>query len=152
MERSAQYSMVWLDFKHRLCHALLILLSIFYLRLTTLLFKALLCDRMPDPTAPTDSEAAVTKSLYLREDGQTACWTGSHNSTAAGAIILLVLYSCGFPLFCFVLLTRAFTDETSTGVMGWLRSHFSFFYSPGAGRAWPLPGYWSVHTPTFFST
>jgi hypothetical protein len=126
MERSAHLSMVWLDFKHRLCHALLILLSIFYLRLTTLLFQALLCDRMPDPTAATDSEAIVTQSLYLREDGQTACWTGAHNATAAGAIILLLLYSVGYPLFCFVLLTRAFANESSTGVMGWLRTHFSW--------------------------
>jgi hypothetical protein len=125
MERSAHHSAIWLDFKHRLCHSLLILLSIFYLRLTTLLFKALLCDRMPDPATQADSSAAATESLYLREDGQTACWTGSHVGTAAVAIILLVVYSAGFPLFCFVLLTRAFTDETSTGAMGWLRRHIA---------------------------
>jgi hypothetical protein len=129
MERSAQLSLVSLDFKHRLCHALLILLSIFYLRLTTLLFQALVCDRMPNPTAPTDSEVVVTESLYLREDGQTACWTGSHISTATGAIILLVLYSLGFPLFCFVVLTRAFTGVSSTGFIGWLCSHISWLRS-----------------------
>ncbi len=138
MERSAQLSMVWLDFKHRLCHALLILLSIFYLRLTALLFKALACDRMPDPTAPTDSEATVTESLYLREDGQTECWKGSHNGTAAGAIILLLLYSAGFPLSCFVLLTRAFTNEDSTGVMGWLRTHFSWLRGSRRRRAFSV--------------
>ena len=129
MERSAQLSMVWLDFKHRLCHALLILLSIFYLQLTTLLFQALVCDLMPNPTAPTDSKAVVTESLYLRKDGQTACWTGSHISTAAGAIILLVVYSLGFPLFCFVMLTRAFTGVTSTGLIGWLRKNISWLRS-----------------------
>ena len=124
MERTAQLSMVWLDFKLRLCHALLILLSIFYLRLTTLLFKGLLCDRMPNPTAPTDSEAVMTESLYLREDGQTSCWSGAHISTATGVIILLTLYSAGFPIFCFVLLTRAFTDQSnSSGVIGWFRGN-----------------------------
>jgi hypothetical protein len=126
MERSAQLSAVWLDFKHRLCHSLLILLSIFYLRVTTLLFEALVCDRMPNPTAPADSDATVTESLFLREDGQTACWTGEHVSVATGSIILLILYSTGFPLFCFVLLTRAFTHENSTGLIGWLRRRVSW--------------------------
>lgn len=134
MERSAHLSMVYLDFKSRLCHALLILMSIFYLRLTTLLFEGLLCDRMPNPTAPTDSEAIITNSLYLREDGQTACWMGSHNLIAAGAIILLLVYSAGYPLFCFVLLTRAFTDESSTGALGWLRLRFLCLRGNHRGR------------------
>jgi hypothetical protein len=84
---------------------------------------------MPNPTAPNDSAAAVTESLYLREDGQTACWKDAHVSAAVGAILLLVLYSAGFPLFCFVLLTRAFANEHSTGFIGWLRRHVSWLRS-----------------------
>ena len=138
MERSAQLSAVWLDFKHRLCHSLLILLSIFYLRLTTLLFKALVCDHMPNRTAPMDSSAVMTESLFLREDGQTACWSGSHVSAAASAVLLLLLYSAGFPFFCFVLLVRAFTDESSTGAIGWLRRHFSWLRDRRLRRAFTV--------------
>jgi len=79
----------------------------------------------------------VTESLYLREDGQTKCWTGAHTSAAAGAILLLVLYSASFPLFCFVLLTRAFTNEGSMGVIGWLRRHVSWLRGARAHKARP---------------
>ncbi len=139
MGRVAQLSMVWLEFKLRLCHAVLILLSIFYLRLTTLLFQGLVCDQMPNPMAPTDSEAIVTTSLYLREDGQTACWTGAHTGTATLVIFLLVFYSAGFPLCCFVLLMQAFTDESSTGVIGWLRKRFACLRGPPKRRLVPAP-------------
>jgi hypothetical protein len=38
-----------------------------------------------------------------------------------GACILLVIYTAGFPVLCFVLLSRAFSDQGNTGMMGWLR-------------------------------
>jgi hypothetical protein len=39
----------------------------------------------------------------------------------AGACILLLVYTVGFPCFCFVLLMRAFSEHHSKGVLGWLR-------------------------------
>jgi hypothetical protein len=60
-----------LDFKQRLSHASLILLSIFYLRISTLMFNAFLCSRAPDPLTSTASNAVVSYSLYLTEDLQT---------------------------------------------------------------------------------
>jgi hypothetical protein len=113
------------DFKQRCVHALLILLSIFYLRVASLLFKCFVCVESADPAVSTDSDAAVTHSLYLREDYATRCYTRFHLATSIGAIILLLVYTLGYPLFCFRLLMRAFTDERTTGVLGWLRRRFA---------------------------
>jgi hypothetical protein len=136
--RKAQMLVLWIEFKQRSCHALLILLSIFYLRFTTILFNGFSCELQPDPTAPADSEATTTQSLYLYADGQTLCWHGSHITTVSLALILLLVYSVGFPLFCFILLTRAFTDNRTGGFIGWLRSHFKCLRGKNRRRAFSL--------------
>jgi len=64
--------------------------------------------------------------MYLEEDQQTLCWQGPHLAAGVGAVLLVIFYTLGFPLFCFVLLTRAFTDHATGGFIGWLRAHFSF--------------------------
>jgi hypothetical protein len=41
-----------------------------------------------------------------------------------GIIILLLIYTVGFPLICFIVLMRAFADEKTGGCVGSLRSRF----------------------------
>jgi hypothetical protein len=143
----------FVDFKQRYIHSQLILLSIFYLRISTLFFKAFKCEMASDSSEDHSSTAVVTSSLYLTEDlqvggkktqsqvvtlmsilslsrvctcgcvflFQTRCYEGDHLQTVAGASILLLVYTLGFPFFCFVLLMRSFTDHHTTGILGWLR-------------------------------
>jgi hypothetical protein len=125
------------DFMQRLVHSQLILLSIFYLRLSILCFQAFPCSLMPDPTAPLDSTAAQTESLILDADGQTRCYAGEHIGTVVGVSILLCVYTIGLPLGCFTLLMRAFTDEHTTGALGWLRQRVGCFRDKYARRAVP---------------
>jgi hypothetical protein len=125
------------DFMQRLVHSQLILLSIFYLRLSILFFKVFPCSLMPDPTAPLDSTAAQTESLILDADGQTRCYTGEHAGAVAGVVILLCVYTIGLPLGCFTLLMRAFTDEHTTGTLGWLRQRVGCFRDKYARRSIP---------------
>jgi hypothetical protein len=60
----------YVDLKQRLIHAALILLSIFYLRMSTLAFKSFRCVSAADPVTSTSSDAVVTYSLVLKEDLQ----------------------------------------------------------------------------------
>ena len=113
------------DAVERMQHALLILLSIFYLRLCILQFKAFVCITAPDPLASTASNAAQTQSLYLAEDMQTRCYQGAHAVTVAFVVLLLLFYTAGFPLFCFALLMRSFANKRTPGVLGWLWAHCS---------------------------
>jgi hypothetical protein len=113
------------DFRQRTLHCLLILGSIFYLRLCVLSLQGFRCALQPDPLQSTGSDAAATRSLILLEDGSTRCWTGEHLQTAAFALLLLVAYTGGLPLFCFVLLMRAFADERTGGAAGWMRARWS---------------------------
>jgi hypothetical protein len=122
----------WIDASQRLQHALLILLSIFYLRLSILQFKAFMCTTAPDPLASTASDAAQTESLYLTEDMQTLCYRGSHRVTVAFVILLFLFYTAGFPLFCFVLLMRAFANKRTPGVLGWLWVHIPLMRGDGS--------------------
>jgi hypothetical protein len=45
-----------------------------------------------------------------------------------GASIVLVSYTAGFPLLCFILLARAFNDQGTQGVLGWLRRKFPILH------------------------
>jgi len=116
-----------LEFRYRCVHAMLILLALFYLRLSILCFKAFRCvaaeDALEDPDAAADdSTAQPNTSLVLAEDMQTLCYTGAHLSAAVGASLLLLLYSAGFPILIFVLLMRAFGEhQHAHGVLGWMR-------------------------------
>jgi hypothetical protein len=108
----------WLDFRARVIHSMLIVLCVFYLRITILLFSALPCSLTADPAAPADSLAEPTQSLILDADGQTKCFSGEHAVALPFISLLLLLYTAGLPLGCFILLTRAFADEQTGGVIG----------------------------------
>jgi hypothetical protein len=42
-----------------------------------------------------------------------------------GAIILLIIYTAGFPIFCFILLMRAFGHSSSGGLLSYLHNRFT---------------------------
>jgi hypothetical protein len=112
----------WTDFKQRVQNAVLILLTVFYLRLTTLMFKAFKCATAPGPLTSTESDAPVHELLMLVEDMQTVCYEGAHLATMAGVIILLIVYTAGLPIAFFILLTRAFATSKTGGFVGYMRS------------------------------
>jgi hypothetical protein len=114
----AMFAAAWLDFRARVIHSVLIVLCVFYLRITILLFSAFPCSLTADPSAPTDSLAEPTQSLILDADGQTKCFSGEHAVALPFIILLLLFYTAGLPLGCFILLTRAFADEQTGGVIG----------------------------------
>ena len=114
----------WQDAKQRLQHSLLILLSIFYLRLVVLQFKAFVCSYSVDPLLSGSSDALTTESLYLTEDMQTRCFQGKHLAMVCAVVVMMIVYTAGFPLFCFVLLMRAFATADTPGALGYLRKRF----------------------------
>jgi hypothetical protein len=124
----------WTDAVQRLQHAMLILASIFYLRLCILQFKAFMCTTAPDPLSSTASNAAQTESLYLTEDMQTLCYKGSHATTVAFVVLLLIFYTLGFPMFCFVLLMRAFGSKRMKGKLGWMWVHCKLLQGSKASK------------------
>ena len=137
--RSLRSGSAWLDFTQRLQHCLLILGCIFYLRVCVLSLKGFRCALLPDPLRSAASDAESSRSLYLIEDGSTRCWTGQHALTAGFALLLLVVHIGGLPLFCFALLMRAFANDRTGGVVGWMRARWSFLrdqsrQAPGVGE------------------
>ena len=107
-----------LQFLWRLEHALLILGAVMYLRLTTLQLQGFHCQMAPDPVTSQASDAVVTESLYLTIDFSTRCYEGQHLGAIIGVVFLLVFYTIGFPLLCFVLLVRAFANDQTSGIIG----------------------------------
>jgi hypothetical protein len=122
----------WLDFKERLQHSFLILMIIFYLRLTLLELKAFQCATLPNPPQSTNINEPQTSGWYLLEDGSTHCLQSEHLWVLSFVILLLAVYNVGLPLFCFVLLMRAFADESTSGVVGYLYRRFAFLRKPNA--------------------
>jgi len=114
------------DLSRRVTHATLILLSIFYLKLTSLQLKLFDCVMAPDPQtalAPIPGD----ESLYLQADLQTKCYTGAHLLTVIFALLLFVFYTFGFPFVCFILLMRAFADRSFPGIIGRFYSDYKLF-------------------------
>lgn len=99
--------------------------AIFFLRLNILNFKAFMCAMAPDPLVSLASDAPATQSLFLIEDMQTRCYESTHLVTVVFVILLLLCYTIGFPLFCFVVLMRSFANARTSGVLGWLRARFT---------------------------
>jgi hypothetical protein len=111
----------WIDFTERLRHAMLILLCIFFLRICILEFKTFRCESLPVPPTEISSNAQQTDASYLSEDGITRCLSAEHIGLIVAAVILLIGFTLGYPLFVFVLLTRTFADDSTQGIVGWLR-------------------------------
>jgi hypothetical protein len=109
------------DFRRRLTHSLIILCTIFFLKLCTLQMKLLKCVYAPPPTDALYATDDSVKYLYLEADFQTRCYQGDHLWMLLLSLLLFVVYTLGFPWYTFVLLTRSFADDDSTGVIGWLR-------------------------------
>jgi len=111
----------WIDFHERIRHAMLILLCIFFLRCCILEFSTFRCETLPVPPTEISSNAQQTEASYLSEDGITRCLSAEHIGLIVAAVILLVGFTLGYPLFVFVLLTRTFADDSTQGIVGWLR-------------------------------
>ena len=112
------------DFRRRFSHSMLILMTIFYLKLTTLQMRLFVCVMAPAPADALTADATTQLELLLKADLQTRCYTGSHLACVILALILFVVYTLGFPLAVFILLTRKFADEQTKGVIGWMRRTF----------------------------
>jgi hypothetical protein len=119
---------------------MLVVLSLFYLRLAGLLFRVFSCTEAPDSGTAggggtsgdmmmlqqgATGMGSTPMALFLQEDLQTRCWRGEHLAAAAGSVILIIVYIVGFPAACWVLLMRAFSTSRTPGVLGWLRRQFS---------------------------
>jgi hypothetical protein len=99
---NAMYVSPQSDFHRRLLHSLLILLSIYYLKLTTLCVRGLVCSTQPDPAPLDGSTASTSSSLYLVVDSSIRCYESYHAATVAFIFIFFLVYVIGFPVFCFV--------------------------------------------------
>jgi len=115
----------WEDFRRRCTHSLLILCTIFFLKLTTLQMKLMQCTYAPAPAdALLQVESTTKLDLYLKTDLQTLCWRGTHLGVVMLSFVIFIVYTLGFPLTTFILLTRALADEHTDGRIGWLRKRF----------------------------
>jgi hypothetical protein len=109
------------DFSSRLVQSFLVLLTLFYLRVTQLMLSAFRCSYAPDPPTSIASNAPITYSLYLTEDSKTLCYTGAHKTITIVAGIILFLYSFGLPFFVFRAGVKRFINGRTDGCLGWLR-------------------------------
>jgi hypothetical protein len=81
--------------KRRLHRSVLILLTLFHMRMTLMQMDMPDCSMLPDPTLtlfhPSDGDAIapVAYSLYLVADGRTRCYIGAHLVLSMQAGILL---------------------------------------------------------------
>ena len=89
------------DFRRRLLHSFLVLLAFFYLKITTLCIRSLLCSVQPDPTSLVTGEPSATSSLYLTIDPNVQCYSKYHAVTVVFSFILLLVYSAGKCFSCF---------------------------------------------------
>jgi hypothetical protein len=99
-----------LEFRHRAKQSVLVVLLLFYLRMTVLLLSTYLCTSIPDPL--TDPNADPTYSSVLTADGQTMCYVGDHLPLVVGASVLLLFYIALLPLFLKAVLQRAAVQRT----------------------------------------
>ncbi len=121
------------DFRRRVTHSLLILCTMFYLKLNTLILRLFQCIYAPNPASVMGSDAITgieqdgktEMGLYLKADLQSECYQGIHFIAVIVAAVLFVVYSAGFPLATFILLCRSFADDHTGGRIGWMRRHFS---------------------------
>ena len=91
---------VWRMSIARVRHALLALAVLVYLKLTSLSLQVLNC---------TDQGG-----VQMLGDGQTVCWTGSQQGTAAFAVLVLVFYTAGFPILLALFLGRIHANKYDT--------------------------------------
>jgi hypothetical protein len=115
------------DFKKRLEHSFCIILALMYLRVATLLCENFQCAMQLNPILSTASNAPESESLLLSADGSTQCYLTGHAASTAFAIVLIVVYIIGFPVFCFVRLLRWFGNERTPGISGWLWRKYNCF-------------------------
>lgn len=90
------------DFLRRLLHSLLILMSLYYFKLTTLCIRGVVCEYAPDPSPLDGSYTVLTSSLYLSVDTSIKCYSTNHLLTVCFIFFFFLFYSIGFPCFCFV--------------------------------------------------
>lgn len=96
----------------RIRHALVILLSMLYLQVTTTAIQSLVCVRVDVESvseaggALTTTTAAASSELRLLADGAVVCWSGWHLFTSIMCVLVLLVYALGFPLWSFVQLRR----------------------------------------------
>jgi hypothetical protein len=103
----------------RLRHALIILLTIFFLRLTLLQMETFECFEFDVPqSAAAYGAGSDSTALIMLIDLQTRCYTGSHLGISIASALFFILYTIGFPLTCFILLTRSLASKDSTGLIG----------------------------------
>jgi hypothetical protein len=93
----------YVDLKQRIIHASLILLAIFYLRISTLAFKAFRCVTAEDPVTNTASDAVVTYSLYLKEDLQVKITIAQASCGRTAVTLLISLNECAVCLIFYIL-------------------------------------------------
>jgi len=117
------------DFKRRVTHSFIILASVFFMKVTTMQMQIFKCAMAPAPTDALTADATTPQHLYLEADYQTRCYEGEHLAAVILTCILFICFTLGFPIGMFILLCRAFADDRTAGMIGWLRRHFSFLRS-----------------------
>lgn len=110
------------EWKRRSLHSLLILGLLFFNRVLQLCLDAFVCVPVSDGTLAIPgidsvslalaSDSSSGQSLRLASDPFVKCWDDpGHWAMAIVATILLAVYGIGFPVYCFLLLRRAFSSS-----------------------------------------
>ena len=96
-----------LDFRMRMRHAMLILVALFYLNITTLEFTAFYC---VDGQEPPGQDLQVSESppvhSYIAADMSTICLSPMHSFTIAFIAFLLIGFNLAIPIWLWIALVR----------------------------------------------
>lgn len=103
-------------FKYRLLHSMLVLGALGYLRMTTLTLEAVHCVDVPIVGDPLDKTPGEYR-LVLHYDYTTPCYVGGHVMSAFFIWPFLFIYCAGYPIFCFILLHRAFRRNSDMAAL-----------------------------------
>jgi hypothetical protein len=106
----------WSTFRARAVQSVLVVLSLFYLRITVLVLGSFSCTRQSDGAVMTGPSHMGSSSLLLDADGQTVCHSGEHRSLVAGAAVLLLVYVAGYPMLSLALLLKGKAASSSVKV------------------------------------
>ena len=98
------------QYYRRCVHATVMLLAMMYLKLTSLTFKGFLCEAQT-PSIETTTSTIPTDTIYvLVYDPTVRCFSADHSGIFTLMIAVFVLFVIGFPIVCWILITRTFSS------------------------------------------
>mmetsp|Transcript_44187 Transcript_44187/g.86399 ORF Transcript_44187/g.86399 Transcript_44187/m.86399 type:complete len:1035 (+) Transcript_44187:51-3155(+) len=138
-DKLTQRVTMWQEFKNKITHSLMIVLSIWYLRLATVALQGVHCISV--------FRDGNRRTSVMYSESQIECYVGPHLTAAVFAWATLALYSIGFPVLILYLLHKEM-KEIDEEHLDYDRPHRKFGYLL---KNFTISFYWFKAVITLFS-